>query len=230
MKNTNNIKEHFQAKTIQPSENSWNKLEGLLNDNEKKQSRKIGYLKYVSIACFLLIGLIIWNYNTIEIPINKGQEVVIEQHKNTAIEKENKEINTINENKEVIVSNSNIEDFNSKKEIEITQKNIKNEPIFTLHQENNQQNILEKKDNLLNKELNLVNDKKEILAFEKTNEKQNENIENREIAQSKISIDADLLLKSAEKDLDLEHRDKTLTKLKNGFNQIKTYVNNVNYE
>lgn len=226
MKNIDNIKEHFQAKTIQPSENSWDKLEGLLNENEKKQSRKLGYLKYVSAACFLLIGLLIWNYNPIEIPINKGQEVVIEQHKNTTIEEENNEINTLNENKEVIVSNSNIEDFNSKKEIEITQKSIKKEPIFTSHQENNQQNILEKKVEFFNKELNLDNYKKEILAYEKLNE----NTENREIAQSKITIDADLLLKAAEKDLDIEHRDKTLTKLKNGFNQLKTYVNNVNYE
>ena len=73
MKNTDNIKEHFQAKTIQPSENSWNKLENLLNENEKKSSRKLGYLKYVSAACFLLIGLVIWDYNQVKIPIKNGQ-------------------------------------------------------------------------------------------------------------------------------------------------------------
>jgi preprotein translocase subunit SecF len=229
MKNTDNIKEHFQAKTIQPSENSWNKLENLLNENEKKSSRKLGYLKYVSVACFLLIGLVIWDYNQVEIPVNKEQEVVIEQHKNSNFEVETNKKSNVSNNKEVIVSNSNIEDFNSKKEIEITQKNIKKEPIFTSNQKNNQQNILEKKVELLNKEL-IFDHKKETLAFENTNEKLNENTENREITQSKITIDADLLLKSAEKDLDIDHRDKTLLKFKNGFNQLKTYVNNVNYE
>ncbi|MFY7811375.1 MAG: hypothetical protein ACOVQ2_06570, partial [Flavobacterium sp.] len=68
----------------------------------------------------------------------------------------------------------------------------------------------------------------EEVVFEPTNEKLNKNIEHDKI--KTISIDSDLLLKAAEKELDMEHRDKTLLKLKNSFNQIKTYVNNVNYE
>lgn len=227
MKNTDNIKEYFEAKTIQPSEISWNKLENLLNENEKKSSRKLGYLKYVTAACFLLIGLVIWDFNQVKIPTNNRQDVVIEQDKNTTIEEENNKKNSLNENNEAIVSNA--EDFKLKNEIEVAQKVIRKELKNNLNQEKNQQYIFEKKVELLNKEL-IYDHKKETLAHENSIEKQNENIENKEIEQSKISIDADLLLKAAEKDLDLEHRDKTLFKLKKSFNQIKTYVNNVNYE
>jgi hypothetical protein len=230
MINSNKIKEHFQSKTIQTSENSWNKLEDLLNKNEEKSSKKLYFLNYIAVACLLLVGIVVWNNDQDYLPGNKEQEVVNDNNLKLNFEIKNNE--KINENKkpEVIDFKLNNNTINSRSEVNIAQKMIKKVSNNFETKEKLNQNIVEDKKDLEIKIIIPELNKKEVLITNKTNENTNETMLNREIVQSKITIDAELLLNAAEKDLDVEHRDKTIIKLKKGFIKIKTYVNNVNYE
>jgi hypothetical protein len=207
------IKEYFESKTIKPSINSWDKLDLLLTENDKKNNLKPKYFKYVSVACFLLIGIIIWNYNLEDTPVNYKHEVVIQKDIKPKIDHTKLKPNELRLNTTEI----NSKNKNLPKENNLENINIANNEII-------KKNTIETENEIFEKKLNTV----EEVVFDPTNEKLNKNIEHDKI--KTISIDSDLLLKAAEKELDMEHRDKTLLKLKNSFNQIKTYVNNVNYE
>jgi hypothetical protein len=221
MKNFKNIKEHFDSKTINPSKESWDKLEMMLQEDTQKPKKKRHFFKYAVAACFALIGFTFWYSSENNLPKTPIQEVVIDKKTNTKLENKTEKLDE-NLQKNEIVTQEIIKtpEVNTSENLKIKLKNraIKNGNI-----------TIEKQEIVNNSQIN--NDLKIENPIVENENKAIENIETIATTQkTTVSINSELLLKAAENDLDLEHRDKTLLKLKNSFNEIKTYVNNINYQ
>lgn len=214
------IKEHFSKKTIVPNENSWNKLEEMLNQEENKKVKKVYLFKYAMVACFFLIGFGIWFNLDDKSIFNPENEVVIEEQVKTIKILDNNNVIVKEDEKpdKVIIANNPLV---NNKSIESKKTNEKIEKI-----EDKLNEVLPKEVVLENQ---LVDNNTNKITFENLIPKEEVVISNVKNL-SKINIDSNLLLQAAEDDLNQEHKDKTIKKIKNGYNLIKTYVNNVNYQ
>ena len=184
----------------------------MLQETETKTRKKKTYFKYSIAACFLLMLFIFWFFTQNQSPKLPTHEVVIDVLPSTNLKNETKIESNYQKTNDVVLE---------------TKKPIKPNQII---QAKITINAIETKEITANditiKDLKIENaiENEPKTAFENT-----EFLVATEKSQP-INIDAALLLQAAEKDLDFEHRDKTLLKLKNSFNQIKTYVNNINYQ
>lgn len=214
------IKEHFSEKTTVLSENSWNKLEEMLNQEENKKVKKVYFFKYAMVACFFLIGFGFWfnlEDKTTFIPEN---EVVIEEQVKPIkiLDNNNVIVKEVEKPNNVIIANNPLV---NNKSIETKKTNEKIEKI-----EDKLNEVLPKEVVLENQ---IVDNNTNKITIENLNLKEEVVISNVKNL-SKINIDSNLLLQAAEEDLNQEHKDITIKKIKSGYNLIKTYVNNVNYQ
>ncbi len=225
-----NIKKKLEQRIISPKENTWNRLEMLLEEDEK-QIKKTGYLKYVVAASVIfMLGFFFF--------INQGTEVVLPQ----------KLVDTPVEHKS---SNELVLDAAQTKIKDTFKKHLgKNEPIKS-NQMLVEKTIKIEKVNLIQDKrvvnLGLLNKKEEeviaVSGYLGNNKQLNDEVDallavaftnnkleqpQKEIIDASLATSANALLTSVEQELDLSFKNKIFGKLKKGLKNTRTAVINRN--
>lgn len=226
------IKEKIEVRTIQPSNEAWDRLDAMLTLEEKpKRSYSWLYIA-ASFVGLLMIGSIYFNSFNTEI-IDQAYPVVQEQ-KSTLEEPEilDKEVfsraiqNKISKTNIVVASGNSLKQ-EAKKHVASTEGAIginqpkENEATVNSSNEKGSQAVGSTKYMSAEKLLAEVgNTKFESNATDKTIDK----IRNRTV------VDPNILLSSAENELNQTYRETALGKISKTFNAIKVVVANRNYE
>lgn len=209
----NKIREKLNAREIQPSSQSWDRLDAMLSVKEEKKNKRGFSWLYIAASFLVFTGLGFWLY-----PENK-EVIPIE---NNIVVEENNKIDT------------NILALDSLKTEEVlveykVQSNSQEKAI--------QPKVIERK--YLNQEKNVVavnsNQNNNIRKFENSII-QNEVVEVKVVEKVlnkkpfKIKIDANSLLSAAENEMDNEYKETNLDKLSRSFKEVKSALANRNYE
>ncbi len=221
-----NIKNKLNSREIQPSENSWDRLDAMLSLEEKPKKKAFPFF-YVAASVLFALGLTFWF-------TNQNEEVVVPQNNGIVITNENvsperNEVENLNEiikekNGEVLVENNKKVEIKSQK---IKQVLVKNDKLKNNNQiAENSQTKTHNQEPVTSK---YISPEKLLVSVE--SEKQIDgNITVSKSKTSTIKVNPNSLLSSVEGEIDEEYRETTLDKLKRNFNQVKTAVANRNYE
>ena len=220
----NQIKEKLNAREIQPSAQAWDRLDVMLTVSEEKKPKKGYGWFFVAASTILFFGLGFFLFNSNEkTEINNSTPIV------TTI---NEEIDTVETNK--------INEISVEKEQPVL---VQNETNFS----KNETNKKSKEINKLTKEEDLTKDNsssiihhpspnsykyvspENLLAEVQTGEKVITS-DKKISPKTKMKVDANSLLTSVEKELDVNHRETTLEKLNRKFQDAKSALANRNYE
>lgn len=209
----NKIREKLNAREIQPSSQSWDRLGAMLSVKEEKiNKRGFGWL-YIAASFLVFTGLGFWLY-----PENKE---IIPIENNVVVDENNKiDANILIldslKTEEVLVE-SKIQ--SNSKENTIQPKVIKRENLnqknYVVAVNSSQNNTIKKPDNTITQ-----NEVVEVKVVEQVLKKN----------QFKIKIDANSLLSAAENEMDNEYKETNLDKLSRSFKEVKSALANRNYE
>jgi hypothetical protein len=218
------IKEKLKAREIQPSDQTWNRLDALLTISEEKREKK-GYGWYFVAASTILffgLGFFLFNSNkTTAINNSIPIRTTVNEEIDTV---ESPKINKISVEKEQPVLVQNETNFSK------TKKNKKSEGIKELIKG---ENVIDEKI-ASNSQLPTPNTYKyispeKLLADVQTTEKINPS-DKKTIDKPRVKIDATSLLTHVEKELDETHKETTLDKLSKKIQDAKSALVNRNYE
>jgi hypothetical protein len=216
------IREKLNQRTIQPSQNAWDRLDAMLSVEEQKPKRNY---KWISIAAifvgFTLIGIFMINKeNSVEnvIPSNS---IVLENETKLI---ENESAPEIENNFSEEAGNEAVVHQSTKK-IEKPLMEINPKKDFLLdNQSKKEEAIVE---NQPKESTNKYINAKSLLAEIETGEK----IEVPNISKKpSVKVDANSLLSSAEKEVEETFRDKVILSINKKYNSVKSSLANRNYE
>jgi len=234
------IKKKLEFQKVSPKETTWNRLEMLLDEDEKKTSKRI-YITYaVAASVMLLLGVFfMFNYNKQEAPSQKMvtvPEVVIpkvEKINKRSLQKQIKtEIDIKIAKEELVVENSNvpINKVSKRKLKKHMKRSIENTEI-TENKESHKKVLvvnteLEEELKLLkNKQLN--NEVDSLLSNALV--VQNAGIfQPQQESNKNLEANANALLSSVEQELDVSFKEKIFKKIKKGLINTGTAINNRN--
>jgi len=244
------LKSKLEERSIQPSENTWSKLEHKLDAQEGKTNPKLVWWLGIaaSIVGLLLVTFLFFNNvdsteilpELVETPAeetNTKEENIRELNTIVESEKSNKEIvNTIENQSKTSVVKQNI---GTKTTINKSTSLISNEEVVETNLNkseslNNNNAIIDKSIQLLNNSQSSVAQASETITNQKLdvdseidlllNNAQKDvaliDIQNND----KIVVDANLLLEEVEMDLEESFRDKIFQTIKSGYKTVKTAV------
>jgi hypothetical protein len=218
------ITEQLKAREIQPSDQTWNRLDALLTISEEKREKK-GYGWYFVAASTILffgLGFFLFNSNkTTAINNSIPIRTTVNEEIDTV---ESPKINKISVEKEQPVLVQNETNFSK------TKKNKKSEGIKELIKG---ENVIDEKI-ASNSQLPTPNTYKyispeQLLADVQTTEKINLS-DKKTVDKPRVKIDATSLLTHVEKELDETHKETTLDKLSKKIQDAKSALVNRNYE
>jgi hypothetical protein len=222
-----NIKNKLNAREIQPSANSWDRLDAMLSLEEKP--KKIAFpFYYVAASVIFALGLTFWF-------TNQNNEIIIPQNNGIVITNENTslEFDTIeNSSQEVIVKDEINRVVLAQQENNLADKNA---PKVLLNKkksivvESSKLTVSENKIQKTNEVNRLVSPEK-LLASVESGVQDETSIIVSKPNKSSVKVNPNSLLSSVEGEIDEEYRETTLDKLKRNFNQVKSAVANRNYE
>lgn len=238
-------RQKLNQREVKPSINSWDRLDAMLNVEEKP--KKKGFFWINIAASFIVlasIGYYFYNQNTIIEPI-KEEQIIVEVENN--LENRDDKIDITAENHEVVVENNNI--------IENKNSSIEKQQVVAISDTKNQQPAAnyKKEVSIINQpsknqqkavaELDLVNNQNtaqvapkyispEKLLAEVSNKKHEITNINEPIKKSSkgVLVNPNSLLSNAEAELNQSYRESALDRLNKNFNSIKTVLANRNYE
>ncbi|UZO82494.1 hypothetical protein NBT05_08460 [Aquimarina sp. ERC-38] len=242
------MKEKFEARTIQPSENSWDQLESLLDKNQnKKVNNKFSYILKIAAACIGLIFIVsIYLLNNQK---DKSINTIVDSNdapKHNFIEDTLK--NTNNKN-EYLRSTQQYQLTEHKGSIDsVKERKVMEQPVVA----NTSNNIVDHKKiqkavltettkiSLERMDSININSKVRQLALTVASLENNNTVVSdqeidsllrqaqNEILQEKIknadTVDASMLLASVEAELDESFKQKVFDALKSGYKKIRTAV------
>jgi hypothetical protein len=212
------IREKLNQRTIQPSQNAWGRLDAMLTVEDQKPKRNYKWLSIAAVFVgFTLIGIFMMNKeNSVEnvIPSNPivlGDKTKLIQNESTPEIESN--FSEDLENKALV--------HQSTKKIEKPSMEINPKKDFLLENHSkNEKSIFENHEKEL--EYKYIN-AESLLAEIETGEK----IEVPNISKKpSVKVDANVLLSSAEKEVNETFRDKVIKK----YNSVKSSLANRNYE
>ena len=218
----NQIKDKLNAREIQPSAPAWDRLDAMLTVAEAKQPKRNYTWLYIAATFLLFSGLGFFLLNSNEtVAIENVIPVVNNEITNEKIE-ENQLPTEIK--------------FNIIEETVLVENNkLKNEGVKINHE-----NYVDSKNQVIADNLSPIthhpspNNYKylspEELLADLQGEVKKSSSESKTIVSPKITVDANSLLSSVEKELDENHRESTLNKLGRKFNDLKSALANRNYE
>ena len=236
-----NIRNTLADRNIQPSTAAWDKLEAMLDSEEKKQPKRKLIWYYVAASIVLLISISLVYFGNTQEEFQVSDEMVNTDTKN---EKEmNNEINSdTSENKleEVvaivpeaetpITPVSNKEVLNNNKVASVNKDKVKqekynNKEINIVDHQQNQETVIAN----TSIETDIDNEVEALLAVATTKIKEEKEILNTTenstpTATATISVDPDELLMEVEATAEESLRAKIFEKLKEGFKKTKTAV------
>lgn len=231
-----NIKNKLNSRAIQPSTNSWDRMDAMLSLQEKPKKKSFA-IYYVAASLFLMLVVGFWFANenaTNFIPENNG----IVTTNDATNQNENSE-NTIEDKKEIfandveqVVINSEKEEAKSTIFSKVNQKKGSNKTAL-----NSNQNTTIKKQN--NSVANNVQKQKSTsnyitaaMLLASLEENPEQEINNPVILSNKkaIKVNANSLLSSVDKEMNESYRETSFEKIKRNLNEVKVAVINRNYE
>lgn len=222
-----NIKNKLNAREIQPSANSWDRLDAMLTQVEKPKKKAFPFY-YVAASVLFALGLTFWF-------TNQNNEIIIPQNNGIVITNENTslEFDTIeNSSQEVIVKDEINRVVLAQQENNLADKNA---PKVLLNKkksivvESSKLTVSENKIQKTNEVNRLVSPEK-LLASVESGVQDETSIIVSKPNKSSVKVNPNSLLSSVEGEIDEEYRETTLDKLKRNFNQVKSAVANRNYE
>ncbi len=223
-----NIKNKLNTREIQPSANSWDRLDAMLSLEEKPKKKAFPFY-YVAASVLFALGLTFWftNQSTEVIsPQNNGIVITNEStsSETNKIENSTQDVVTKEENNNKLVLVQQQEKFAVKN----TSKQFVSKKKYEVV-ENSKLAVSESEDQKSNENNRLISPEKLLASVENKSQKETS------IAVSKpnktsVKVNPNSLLSSVEGEIDEEYRETTLDKLKRNFNQVKTAVANRNYE
>lgn len=216
------IKEKLKAREIQPSDQTWDRLDVLLTISEEKRAKKGYGWFFVAASTILFFGLGYFLFNSNETTeITNSVPVVTTSNEEMDTIETNKIENIVIENgKPVLVQN----------EVNLSKTNNKSEATNTFP---NVENVLEEKITPNAQLPTIITYKyispEKLLAEVQTQGKINPS-DKKTIVKPRVKIDATSLLTSVEKELDDTHKESTLDKLSKKIQDAKSALVNRNYE
>lgn len=219
----NELRNQLNQRSIQPSENSWDRLDAMLTVAEHKSKRSFKWI-YVaaSFVGFTLIGFFLFNQQKNEGPIVPENNVVVEEKQaEKGIEEplvlKNAPNLQPNQNKAVATLV-----FDEKKSKNSTKIDPKKDQVLDVaitktavkEVENSTQSTMPIK---INPETLLANvEKGEVLTT------------NAEVSSTSVKVNANSLLSSVEKEVDASFRDKAIQTLNKNYKSVKSMLANRN--
>lgn len=216
------IKEKLKAREIQPSDQTWDRLDVLLTISEEKKARKGYGWFFVAASTILFFGLgyFLFNSNETTKIINSVPVVTTSNEEMDIIETNKIESIAVENGKPVLVQN----------EVNHSKTNNKSEATNTFP---NVENVLEEKITPNAQLPTIITYKyispEKLLAEVQTQGKINPS-DKKTIVKPRVKIDATSLLTSVEKELDETHKESTLDKLSKKIQDAKSALVNRNYE
>jgi hypothetical protein len=209
----NKIREKLNAREIQPSSESWDRLDAMLSVKEEKKNKRGFSWLYIAASFLVFTGLGFWLY-----PENKE---VIPVENNIVVEENNKiDTNILAldslKTEEVLVE-SKMQSNSQEKAIQpkVIERKYLNQEKNVVAVNSNQNNNIRKFENSI-----IQNEVVEVKVVEKVLNKKT----------FKIKIDANSLLSAAENEMDNEYKETNLDKLSRSFKEVKSALANRNYE
>lgn len=216
------IKEKLKAREIQPSDQTWDRLDALLTISEEKREKKGYGWFFVAASTILFFGLGYFLFNS-----NETTEIT---NSVPVITTSNEEMDTIETNKIENIAVENGKPGLVQNEVNLSKKNNKSEATNTLP---NVENVLEEKITPNVQLPSIITYKyispEKLLAEVQTQVKINPS-DKKTIVKPRVKIDATSLLTNVEKELDETHKESTLDKLSKKIQDAKSALVNRNYE
>lgn len=216
------IKEKLKAREIQPSDQTWDRLDVLLTISEEKREKKGYGWFFVAASTILFFGLGYFLFNS-----NETTEIT---NSVPVVTTSNEEMDTIETNKIENIAVENGKPVLVQNEVNLSKTNNKSEATNTLP---NVENVLEEK---ISPNVQLPSiftykyiSPEKLLAEVQTAEKINPS-DKKTIVKPRVKIDATSLLTNVEKELDETHKESTLDKLSKKIQDAKSALVNRNYE
>lgn len=224
------IKQKLEGRFIQPSANSWGRLDAMLAIEEKPKKKSFVWY-YVAASLFFVLSISYWylDQNTnVVIP----QNTIVTTHKDEPLESNEK----VNSNKNEIKENELIEEIQpiansvivQNKAVKKKTVQIENNEMVALNDKHEIQLIENNHQLATNNQFKFVSLEKLLASIENGNE--NKTITNSIKSKNDLKVNANSLLTSVEEELTKEYRETTFDKLARKLNQAKTAIANRNYE
>lgn len=216
------IKEKLKAREIQPSDQTWDRLDVLLTISEEKKARKGYGWFFVAASTILFFGLGYFLFNS-----NETTEIT---NSVPVVTTSNEEMDTIETNKIENIAVENGKPVLVQNEVNLSKTNNKSEATNTLP---NVENVLQEKITPNTQLPTIITYKyispEKLLAEVQTQGKINPS-DKKTIVKPRVKIDATSLLTNVEKELDETHKESTLDKLSKKIQDAKSALVNRNYE
>ncbi|MFD2891784.1 hypothetical protein ACFS5J_07145 [Flavobacterium chuncheonense] len=221
----NKIREKLGSREINPSENSWDRLDAMLTVQEPKGPRKSYVMLYVAAAFFLVSGIVVWfNSNTTTEIITNATPVVIapetlpENIQEMSVENNVpkaevvKAINTTN----VIFEKTRIAKVD-------TEENVVQENEF------NKSNILTK-EQLTKVKYQYVTPEQLLAAVDVVTTDSTIELKNETKEVPKVKVNSNALLTAVESEIAIEYRENSFDRIQRNLNEVKAAFANRNYK
>jgi len=219
----NEIRNQLNQRSIQPTEQSWDRLDAMLNVAEQTKKRSFKWLYIAaSFVGFTLIGFFLFNQQKNEGLIVPENNVVIE-------EKQTSESNEV----PIVLKNA--------PNLQPNQNKAVASQVFDEKKSKNSMNIDPKKDKVLDVALTNIAVKAVATSTQPTMpikinpETLLANVEkgellttNTEVSSTSVKVDANSLLSSVEKEVDASFRDKAIQTLNKNYKSVKSMLANRN--
>lgn len=218
----NEIRKQLNQRTIQPSENSWDRLDAMLTVAEHKSKRSFKWFYIAaSFVGFTLIGFFLFNQQKNEgLIIPENNVVVEEQQPSEIIEKPEvlTESNTLKINQTTTVAKTVYDVNKSKIPTEIDPKK---DQVLDLAVANTRENVVEVP---TNSQTSIKINPEALLA----NVENGETLTTKTQSSSTVKVDPNSLLSSVEKEVDESFRDKAIQTLNKNYKSVKSLLANRN--
>jgi hypothetical protein len=218
----NEIREQLNSRTIQPSENSWDRLDAMLTVAEHKSKRSFKWIYIAaSFVGFTLIGFFLFNQQKNEGLIIPNKNVVIEEKQPLEIIEKPE----VSNESTIVKTNQTTAITTIAQEVKIrkspTEINPKKEQVLDLSIANTQESVEE----VAKSSPTAVKINPETLL---ANVEKGETLTTNTPSSSTIKVDPTSLLSSVEKEVDESFRDKAIQALNKKYKSVKTVLANRN--
>lgn len=218
----NEIRNQLNQRTIQPSENSWDRLDAMLTVAEHKSKRSYKWIYIAaSFVGFTLIGFFLFNQQKNEALIIPEKNVVIEEKQPSEIIKKSEvssESITLKTNQTRAVATIA---YDVKVRKSLTEIDPKKDQVLDLAIANTQENVVEVPTNL---QTSIKINPETLLA----NVEKGETLTIKSQSSSTLKVDPNSLLSSVEKEVDESFRDKAIQTLNKNYKSVKSLLANRN--
>ena len=225
------IREKLNSRTIQPSLQSWDRLDAMLSiAEEKKTKRSFGWL-YIAASILVFASVGMFFYNQVGIKSNITKTIVVNENVKDSTNHNavaDKEIATIKTQSVDKTNNKSTAVKNQSPIIAQTNQKTNNNPLINKEKEIEFQNS---SDVALKNLPKIMASDKEIVIPKSTTDNQNAVAviqEKKPDNTSKVKVNAKSLLSEVDGELDLTFREKVFKKVNKNYKEVKVALANRN--